>query len=131
MAVQALPTIRTVISGDNITGFDKSTTFTLAEKLENIYYIKSTDGNLVVDFSKINNVKSILFYSTSSFTLNLTIDIGTTETPNEVVVPLTLTGNFRLDPDSALLAKIKALSIATISTTDITIYVNIYGATIA
>lgn len=131
MAVQTLPTIRTIITGDNITGFDKSTTFTLAEKLENIYYVKASDGNLVIDFSKINNVKSMLFYSTSNFTLNLTIDIGTVETPDEVVIPLTLTGNFRLDPDSALLAKIKTISIATISTTDITVYVNIYGATVA
>lgn len=131
MAVQTLPTIRTIISGDNITGFDKSTTFALAEKLENIYYVKALDGNLVIDFSKINNVKSMLFYSTSNFTLNLTVDIGTVEVPNEIVVPLTITGNFRLDPDSALLAKIKAISIATISTTDITVYVNIYGATVA
>ena len=131
MAVIASPTIRTTISGDNISAFDKSTTFTLAEKLENIYYVKASDGNLAIDFSKINNVKSILLYSTSNFTLNATIDIGTAETPNEVVIPFTVTGNFRLDPDSAFLAKLKSISIATISTTDITVYVNIYGAVTA
>ena len=55
MAVVSLPTIRTVISGDNVTTIDKQTQFTLGEKLENLYYLKSTDGNLAIDISKINS----------------------------------------------------------------------------
>lgn len=130
MAIVSLPTIRTQLTGDNITVADRSTSFTLGEKLENIYYLKSADGTLSIDISKINNLKSMLFYSLANFTISITVDIGTVETPNVVVVPITTTGNFRLDPDAAFLAKISAISISTVSTTDITVYVNVYGASI-
>jgi hypothetical protein len=128
MAVVSLPTIRTQLTGDNITNADRSTSFTLGEKLENIYYLKASDVALTIDISKINNLKSMLFYSVSNFTLSITIDIGTTETPNVVIIPFTTTGNFRLDPDSTFISKVSSISLSTISTTDITIYVNIYGA---
>jgi hypothetical protein len=127
MAVQALPTITTIISGDNVTAFNKNIQFTLAEKLENVLYLKSSDGNVEIDYSKINNIQSILFYSTSTFTINISIDIGTVETPNIVIVPIETTGNFRLDPTTALIGKISSITISTASTTDITIYVNVYG----
>lgn len=128
MAVKNLPTIRTVLSGDNITSFDQSLTFTLAEKLENTYSIISTDSPITIDISKINNIKSIIFNSTAAYTVTLSIDIGTTETPNVVVVPFSITDTFRLDASSALISKISSIQLSTISTTAIYVSVFIYGA---
>lgn len=131
MAVVALPSIRTVITGDNIAPFDKTTSFTLGEKLESLLYLKASDGDVSIDYSKINNIAAILFYSASAFTVSITIDVGTTEIPNVVVIPFTTIGNFRLDPSSALMTKISAISLATASATDITVYTNIYGAAVS
>jgi len=131
MAAIQLPKIRTYISGDGVVDFDKSTQFTLLEKLESVYLLKAADGDLSIDTSKINSLVSMLFYSINSFTIKLTVDIGTVETPNIVIVPVETTGNFRLDPTTAFLSKISAVSISTTSTTDITIQVNVYGGTVS
>jgi len=125
MAVVLLPSIRTTILGDNVTSSDRTTTFTLGEKLENVFYIKQADGNLSVDISKIDNLQTLIFYSTSIFILNLSVDIGS-GTPNVVTIPISTT-NFRLDPATIFASKITSISISTVSTSNITVYINIYG----
>lgn len=127
MAVTSLPTIRTVISGDGVTSFDKNIQFTLGEKLESTYILKSTDSPITINYSAVSNLKSFIFYSDSNFTVNVSIDVGTTETPNIVVVPISVTNMFRFDPDSTLLGKISNVTISTTSTTNITISTFIYG----
>jgi len=127
MAVQALPTIQTIFSGDGITSSTRNFQFTLGEKIENVLYVKSTDGDVSIDFSRISNLASFNFYSADTFYLKLTVDIGTVETPNEVEIPFQVSGMFRLDPYTNFLSKIKAVKISTDSTTDITVDIRIYG----
>ena len=127
MAVQALPTIQTIFSGDGITLSTRNFQFTLGEKVENILYVKSTDGDVSIDFSRISNLASFNFYSADTFYLKLTVDIGTVEVPNEVEIPFQVSGMFRLDPYTDFLSKIKAIKISTDSTTDITVDIRIYG----
>jgi len=126
MATNILPNVRTVISGSGVTAFDQKVEFTLSEKLETTLLIKSTNSASIA-YANIDNIKSILFYSTSNFTVNLTVDIGTTEVPNVVIFPIATTGNFRFDPTVVFMSKISAISISTESTTDISVDVCIYG----
>lgn len=127
MAVASLPTIQTIFSGDGITSNTRNFQFTLGEKVENILYVKSTDGDIAVDFSRISNLASFNFYSTDAFYLKLAVDIGTVEVPNEVEIPFQVSGMFRLDPYTDFLSKIKAIKIATDSTVDITVDIRVYG----
>lgn len=127
MAVQALPTIQTIFSGDGITSATRNFQFALGEKIENVLYVKASDGDITIDFSRISNLASFNFYSTDTFYLKLTIDISTVEAPNEVEIPFQVSGMFRLDPYIDFLSKVKAIAISTDSTTDITVDVRIYG----
>lgn len=127
MAVQALPTIQTIFSGDGITSATRNFQFTLGEKIENVLCVKASDGDITIDFSRISNLASFNFYSTDIFYLKLTIDISTVEAPNEVEIPFQVSGMFRLDPYTDFLSKVKAIAISTDSTTDITVDVRIYG----
>jgi hypothetical protein len=122
MAVILLPNIRTSISGEGVTPFDEKVEFTLAEKLENTLLISSTNS-ATVSFSNIDDIISMFFYSTSSFTVNITMTINNTS----VTVPIATTGNFRLDPTADFIGTISAITISTTSTTAISVKVCIYG----
>jgi hypothetical protein len=121
MAVVALPNIQTVISGDEITSLLLNNQFELGEKLEAIRYIKSTDGEQSIDFSYINFIKTIMFQSEGAFTLKLVFADA-----SQIVLPIL--GMFRLDP-GVFTSALSSIVISTVSTTDITINIRIYGAT--
>jgi hypothetical protein len=131
MAVANLPKIQSTITGDGITTSNKILQFELGEKIEYTYYIKSTDGALVVDVSKIDLMQTMMFYSDDAFTLNLAVDVSLTEVPDIVTLPILVDGLFRLDPQAEFVSRIDSISIETTSTTNILVEVNIYGAVVA
>lgn len=127
MAVKVLPTIQTIFSGEGITPEINTVRFEVGEKIENSWYVKEGE-NFVVDFEKVSNIKTINFYSDSPYVVNLKVDVGDEETPNEVDVPLSITGSFRLDPSQIFLSTLKEIKITTESIEDVLIVVKVYGA---
>lgn len=121
MAILQTPSIRTVISGDGVTSLDRTTSIAVTEKLEAVRYIKSTDLEVPVDYSYIDVVKSMYFYSNDTYTL-------TFNTSTDSIV-FEVTGEFKIDPTVAFRTSITSLTIATKSTTDIEIDIRIYGVT--
>lgn len=119
MAITQNPSIRTIIQGDKITSLDQSTSFILSEKLEASRMIKSTDGEVILDYSFIDTVKTIYLYSTGTYKITLTV--GST------ILPIEVTGAFRLDPTTTFRNSINSVSISTSSTTDILVDIRIYG----
>ena len=119
MAITQNPSIRTIIQGDKITSLDQSTSFILSEKLEASRMIKSTDGEVILDYSFIDTVKTIYLYSTGTYKITLTV--GST------ILPIEVTGAFRLDPTTTFRDSINSVSISTSSTTDILVDIRIYG----
>lgn len=127
MAIVQTPTIRTVISGDGITALDKSTTFTLLEKLETTRQLIDTEGDVEIDFSYIDKVKSFYFESTGVFTVTI-------EHTSDDLIPVVSTipfevdgGVFRFDPTAAMQTAITGLTLSTSSTTAISVNIRIYG----
>lgn len=120
MAVSALPTIRTQISGDGLTLLDQSDQFSLAEKLETVRYIKNTDGKVAIDFSFIDTVKTLFLQSTGTYIVEITTTAAN-------VIPFEITGVFRLDFTPAFRATLSSITIETDSTTNITVNTRIYG----
>lgn len=127
MAVKVLPTVQTIFSGEGVTSEINTLKFELGEKIENTFYVKLGE-EIVVDFSKITNLKTFNFYSDDSYTVALTIDVGTEGAPNEIVVPLSVAGTFRLDPSEATTHSIKNIAITTSSTVDVKVSVKVYGS---
>ena len=127
MAVKQLPTIQTIFSGEDITSATRAKTFELGEKIENKLYVKSTDGEVEIDYIKVSNIKTINFNSDSMYTVKLTIDIGEEGIPEEIEAPFQIVGDFRLDPSTDFTDKIKKITLSTDSTTDITVDIRIYG----
>ena len=126
MAVTITPNIRTTISGENVTPFDEKIEFDLTEKIETNFYVSSTN-TVTIPYSNIDNIQSIVFYSENEFIVSLSIDIGTVEIPNVVVVPITVTGMFHLDTNSDFIDTLSAITISTDSTSNISVTTNIYG----
>lgn len=120
MAIKNTPTIRTVITGDEMSTRDISETFTLAEKLEAQYILDSEDSAVTIDSSFIDNVKTILFNSTGTYIVTVTmLDVN--------VVPFEVSGVFKFNPTAAFRALIDTISVSTNSTTSTTVNVAIYG----
>jgi hypothetical protein len=119
MAITQNPSVRTIILGDNITSLDQSTSFVLSEKLEASRLIKSTDGEVVLDYSFINTVQTIYFYSAGTYKVTLTV--------GPTILPIEVTGAFRLDPTAAFRTSLTSVSISTSSATDILVDIRIYG----
>lgn len=117
------PKIRTVISGDNITQLDTFTSFTVTEKLERDQLIKASDGLVTIDYSYINNPRSIVLQSLGSFVVTITY---TDLTPVTHVIPFGINnGMFRFDPVEGF--DIDSIKISTASTTDLLVNTRIFG----
>jgi len=129
MAVIELPSIRTVITGVGVTQFDSSTSFSLTEKLEAAIYIKSTDNKITIDYSFVDNVKSLIFNSSGTYTVEITTT-STDVVPVVTVMQFQVSGMFRLDLTQAQRALISAIKISTASTTNILVDVRAYGVSI-
>ena len=123
MAIQNIPTIRTTVSGEGISSKDISETFTLAEKLEAQYILDSVHTPIVLDESFIDNLKTIVFNSTGTYTITFTmLDAN--------VIPFEVDGVFKFNPSVAFRALIDTISVSTTSTTSITVNVSAYGTTV-
>jgi len=123
MAIRNIPTIRTVIAGDDISSKDISETFTLAEKLEAQYILDADHAPVVLDESFIDNLKTIIFSSTGTYTITFTmLDAN--------VVPFEVSGVFKFNPTAAFRALVDNISISTASTANITVNVSAYGESV-
>lgn len=120
MAVKNTPTIRTIISGDELSQKDISETFTLSEKIEVQYILDSLDSAETLNFDFVDIVKSIVFNSTGTYTITITM-------LDSNVIPFEVTGVFKLNPTASFRALIDTIAISTTSTTSTTINVSIYG----
>lgn len=120
MAVPATPTLRTVISGDNLTGLDTSETFTLNEKFESQYVLKSTDSAVTIDTSYIDTIKTFIFNSTGEYTITITITGG-------ITIPFVVSGLFKFNPSATFRSSITSMTLSTTSVDNITINAYIYG----
>ena len=104
MAIRNTPTIRTVITGDDMSSKDISETFTLAEKLEAQYILDADHAPVVLDESFIDNLKTIIFSSTGTYTITFTmLDAN--------VVPFEVSGVFKFNPTAAFRALIDTISV--------------------
>ena len=123
MAIRNTPTIRTVITGDDMSSKDISETFTLAEKLEAQYILDADHAPVVLDESFIDNLKTIIFSSTGTYTITFTmLDAN--------VVPFEVSGVFKFNPTAAFRALVDNISISTASTANITVNVSAYGESV-
>ena len=123
MAIRNTPTIRTVITGDDISSKDISETFTLAEKLEAQYILDALHVPVVLDESFIDNLKTIIFSSIGTYTITFTmLDAN--------VVPFEVSGVFKFNPTAAFRALVDTITISTASTANITVNVSAYGQSV-
>lgn len=123
MAIQNIPTIRTIVSGDGISSKDISETFALAEKLEAQYILDADHDPVVLVESFIDNLKTIIFNSIGTYTVTITM-------LDSNVVPFEVSGVFKFNPTAAFRASIDTISVSTTSTSSITVNVSAYGATV-
>jgi hypothetical protein len=116
MAIAQNPSFRIILSGDNITAVDSSTSFTLGQKVEIINSIKDTDGDVAIELSLIDDIEVLAFYSTGAF--NVKFD------SNVIAVSA---GWLTLQTTQTWLDTITTIAINTATTTDIDVYVYAYG----
>lgn len=113
------PKLNVNLSGTNLVKpFSDNIVWTPVNQLEKIYYIKLSDGVKSIDFSDIAKIKLAVIKSDDDFTLTVTHNGSTI--------------NFELDyfvitPTTDFQENLTAISIRALSTTEQTIYVNIYG----
>lgn len=126
MAIAIQPRIQVKISGDSICLTDQIKAWDLSQKMEIIKSIKADDNEVTIDFSDIENMELIEFYSADPFNIILTITTtGISPTTNMIEIPIT--GFFVLNTDQTFIDTLTTLQISTDSTTDITVNINAYG----
>jgi len=108
------------ISGTGVTNVTSTIQWTLQEKLEEALYIKDTDSWITVNFSRVENIKMMSFSSSDEFKLELTISGNAVELEGRYFT-------FSVDAAGDFISNLSLIRISTDSTTDITIYANIYG----
>ncbi len=111
-------TFQKKVYGDNVTEIDNKTTFDLDEKRELTLNIVDTDGDTLIPFNDIDNIKAIYMYSDSAFNIKL----------NDGVNDFTLSGtSFSLEPDTTFISSLASINISTAETTAISVKVLILG----
>ena len=123
MATSQTPTFRIIISGSDITGLDETNTFTLENKVETSYTIVDTDGNKTLDFSNIENMKSIIFDGSGIFDVTITVGGGA----NIISFPCDGSIPMVLPVTQTFMSTVDSITISTTSTTDVQVSVRAYG----
>jgi len=123
MATSQTPTFRIVISGSDVTSLDESNSFTLENKIETSYTIVDTDGNKTLDFSNIENMKTILFDGSGAFNVTVTVGGGA----NVITFPCDGSIPMILPITQTFMGTVDSITISTASTEDVQVSVRAYG----
>lgn len=114
------------LSGTGINAFKTTDTWQPDTQIEQTISLVDTDGDVNIDFSEVNNVKTILLKSDSYFdlTIKMNVLIGSTVSEQTMIFN---TNYFLLNPYSTTRGNITSLSISTTETTAILVDCRIYG----
>lgn len=129
-AIHYEPTIQVKITGSEVTPFDISNTFTLDTKLEETHNIQSTSSAKIIDLSNVSNIKELIFYSASSFTVHLikTITSPLSETFDYTIdIPVNAGYPLILPVNSSFIEGLEEINITTDNANIIKVYVKAYG----
>lgn len=118
MANQPVLLIR-LTGEENVSVINESVSWTPKDKYEASYVMKTGDTAKTIDYSGVETVRTMIFIGTGAFKVAITAS-GSTVTHETQDV-------FILSPSAAFRAAITAIAISTLSATDITIQVRIYG----
>lgn len=107
-----------VLTGD-LSETINSITWEGSEQLEQVIVINSGDGQKTIDLTSVSNIKLIYIYSNDdNFSAEFTVDTDAITFENDFLI---------LTPTSTFLSTVDSLKISTTSTSNISVYINIYG----
>lgn len=110
-----------VLTGD-LSETINSITWEGSEQLEQVISINSNSAEKTIDLTAVSDIKLIYIYSNDGFfNTKITIDTNIITFNNDF---------FILTPSSTFLSTIDSLKISTVSTTNISVYINVYGETV-
>jgi hypothetical protein len=107
-----------VLTGD-LSETINSINWTGSEQLEQVITINSGDGQKTIDLTTVNNIKLIYIFSNDdNFSIEITIGSDAITFENDFFINT---------PSAVFLATITSFKISTTSTSDISVYINLYG----